>query len=121
MCRKIGGLEELLRCLLLVPALDGDKLLEVLEAYGFGQLYQKAGFILETFKDELSLPDTFFAERLEKGFPKNFRESHESPVFCTCCRGVAGSIPVSICKTKHFILIYVNVSANHLGNLSHLD
>ncbi len=51
-----------MRCLLLIPALDGDKLLEALEAYSFGQLYQKAGFILETFKDELSLPDTFFAE-----------------------------------------------------------
>lgn len=59
---KIGGLEELLRCILLVPALDGDKLLETLEAYGFGQLYQKTGFILETFQDELRLPDMFFTE-----------------------------------------------------------
>lgn len=59
---KIGGLEELLRCILLVPALDGDKLLETLEAYGFGQLYQKTGFILETFQDELLLPDMFFTE-----------------------------------------------------------
>ncbi len=57
---------------------------------------------------------------LEKGFPKSFRESHESPVFCTCFRGVTGSIPISIRKIKHFILIYVNVSASHLGNLSHL-
>ena len=59
---KIGGLEELLRCLILVPALDGDKLLEALEAYGFGQLYQKVGFILEVFKDEFLLTDTFFVE-----------------------------------------------------------
>lgn len=59
---KNGGLEELLRCLILVPALDSDKLLEALEAYGFGQLYQKTGFILEVFKDEFSLPDTFFVE-----------------------------------------------------------
>ena len=59
---KIGGLEELLRCLILVPSLNGDKLLEILEAYNFGQLYQKAGYILEAFKEELSLSDAFFAE-----------------------------------------------------------
>lgn len=60
--RKIGGLEELLRCLALIPSLDESKLLEVLEVYGRGQLYQKAGFILEAYKDELSLSDTFFSE-----------------------------------------------------------
>ena len=59
---KIGGLEELLRCLELIPFLDESKLLEVLEVYGRGQLYQKAGFILEAYKDELSLSDTFFSE-----------------------------------------------------------
>ncbi len=59
---KIGGLEELLRCLLLIPSLDSDKLLDALEFYGRSQLYQKAGYILETLKDELSLPEHFFAE-----------------------------------------------------------
>ena len=60
--KKIGGLEELLRCLLLIPSLDYNMLLVALELYGRGQLYQKAGYILEALKDELSLPEHFFAE-----------------------------------------------------------
>ena len=59
---KIGGLEELLRCLLLIPSLDCNKLLDALELYGRGQLYQKTGYILEALEDELSLPEQFFAE-----------------------------------------------------------
>ena len=59
---KIGGLEELLRCLLLIPSLDSNKLLDALELYGRSQLYQKAGYILEALKDELSLPEYFFTE-----------------------------------------------------------
>ncbi len=60
--QKIGGLEELLRCLLLVPSLDSNKLLDALELYGQSQLYQKTGYILEALRDELSLPELFFAE-----------------------------------------------------------
>ena len=59
---KIGGLEELLRCLLLVPSLDPNKLLNALELYSRGQLFQKVGYILEALKEELSLPEPFFAE-----------------------------------------------------------
>lgn len=59
---KIGGLEELLRCLLLIPSLDPNKLLDALKLYGRGQLYQKTGYILEALKVELSLPEHFFAE-----------------------------------------------------------
>lgn len=59
---RIGGLEELLRCLALIPSLDEKKLLESLGIYGRGQLYQKAGYILEAYKDELSLSETFFEE-----------------------------------------------------------
>ena len=59
---KIGGLEELLRCIALIPSFDETKLLEVLKTYGRGQLYQKAGYILETYKDDLSLSDNFFLE-----------------------------------------------------------
>lgn len=57
-----GGLEELLRCLLLIPSLDYIKLLDALELYGRAQLYQKAGYILDVWKDELSLPEPFFEE-----------------------------------------------------------
>ena len=52
----------MLRCLLLIPSLDCNKLLDALELYGRAQLYQKAGYILEVWKEELSLPEPFFAE-----------------------------------------------------------
>ena len=60
--RKIAGLEEVLRCIGMVPSLNGSQLLEILDRYGFGQLYQKTGYILEAFRDELSLSDDFFSE-----------------------------------------------------------
>lgn len=63
---RIGGLEELLRCLILIPSLDSEKLLEALEVYGRTQLYQKAGYILETYRDELSLPDMFFEKCMKQ-------------------------------------------------------
>lgn len=59
---RIGGLEELLRCLMLIPSLDEKNLLESLEMYGRGQLYQKAGYILEVYKEELALSEEFFKE-----------------------------------------------------------
>lgn len=59
---KIGGAEELLRCIALIPSLNEAKLLEVLGRYGRGQLYQKAGYILEAYKNELSLSEIFFSE-----------------------------------------------------------
>ena len=59
---KAGGLEELLRCLMLVPSLDEEKLLNALSSYEKGNLYQKAGYILETLKDELHLSPSFFNE-----------------------------------------------------------
>lgn len=59
---KAGGLEELLRCLLLIPSLDGNKLLDSLTQHGRAQLFQKTGFILESLKDELALPEVFFTE-----------------------------------------------------------
>ena len=58
----MGGLEELLRCLLLVPALHSEGLLEALELYGQGLLYQKAGYILGSVATELPLPAQFFEE-----------------------------------------------------------
>lgn len=57
---KISGLEELLRCLLLVPTLVPDKLLDALELYHSGKLYQKTGYLLEAFQQEFMLPESFF-------------------------------------------------------------
>ena len=63
---RIGGLEELLRCLSLIPSLDEEKLLEALEVYGRGQLYQKVGYILESYKNEFLLSEMFFEKCMKK-------------------------------------------------------
>ena len=57
---KIGGLEELLRCLLLVPALRADKLITYLDEYGQANLYQKSGFLLTEFSEQFGLAKPFF-------------------------------------------------------------
>ena len=59
---KVGGLEELLRCISLIPHLEKNKLLLSLKNHSKSQLYQKAGYILEAFNDELLLSDSFFEE-----------------------------------------------------------
>lgn len=59
---KAGGIEELLRCIQLIPSLSPEKLLESLSLYGSGKLYQKTGYILKVFKEDLALPDSFFDE-----------------------------------------------------------
>lgn len=60
--KKVGGVEELIRCILLVPSLSSEKLLEALELYGYGQLYQKCGLILEALNSSLQLSNQFFVE-----------------------------------------------------------
>lgn len=59
---KIGGLEETIRSILLIPSLNADKLLKALENTNNGFVYQKCGYILEGLNDSLHLPDSFFAE-----------------------------------------------------------
>lgn len=59
---KIGGLEEILRCILLIPSLNYKKLLSVLEKYDNGYLYQKCGYIFEGLNYSLHLPNSFFDE-----------------------------------------------------------
>lgn len=59
---KIGGLEEIIRCIMLVPSLNAQKLLEELQNTGNGFVYQKCGYILEGLNTSLHLPDSFFAE-----------------------------------------------------------
>lgn len=56
---KIAGLEEILRCILLVPSLNADTLLEILLEYQNGYLYQKCGLIFEALNDVLGLPPSF--------------------------------------------------------------
>lgn len=59
---KIGGLEETLRCLLLVPTLDEAKLLDALAEYNNGFLYQKCGYLLQGLSRSISLSSSFFIE-----------------------------------------------------------
>ena len=57
---KIGGLEELLQCIDLITYLDYEKLYKYLQLYNSQIVYQKTGYILEHFKDELKIPGKFF-------------------------------------------------------------
>lgn len=66
---KIGGLEELLRCISLIPALNEEALLACLDEYNNGFLYQKTGCILSHYADELGLKEAFF-EECKKHLPK---------------------------------------------------
>lgn len=59
---KIGGLEELLRSLSMIPYTDERKLLRYLESYGKQVLYQKAGYILNHFKQEMGISGGFFEQ-----------------------------------------------------------
>lgn len=59
---KIGGLEETLRCMLLIPALNSTKLLAVLKQYNNGFLYQKTGYLLQELNSSFALPIAFFEE-----------------------------------------------------------
>lgn len=56
---KCGGLEELVECLSAIPYLDELKLLQYLNEYNKIYLYQKAGFVLEYFKEALKLSKSF--------------------------------------------------------------
>jgi len=74
---KVGGLEELLRCIGMIPYLDGFKLIGYLLGYDKVFLYQKAGYILEHFKGPLKLTDDFFSVCHSK-VPKNKRYLNNS-------------------------------------------
>lgn len=62
---KIAGLEEVIRCIMLIPSVKGEKILEALSAYDNKFLYQKCGYILEQLQDELGLSNEFF-EHLDR-------------------------------------------------------
>lgn len=59
---KVAGLEEIIRCLLLIPGLDEQKLLSCLENCNNGFLYQKCGYIFEQLKEEFHFSEIFFEE-----------------------------------------------------------
>lgn len=59
---KIAGMEEVIRCILLIPSLNAEALLSELANLGNGFLYQKVGYVLESMNDQFHFPDTFFDE-----------------------------------------------------------
>ena len=78
---KVMGLEELLRCLSLVPSLDEQRLLDYLSAYGKQVLYQKTGYLLGYLKSELRLSDRFFEICAENiGESKRYLISGKLPI-----------------------------------------
>lgn len=59
---KIAGLEEVMRCLMLVPGLNEDKILRCLKQNENGFLYQKCGYLFEQLRSEFDFSDKFFDE-----------------------------------------------------------
>lgn len=57
--QKIAGLEEVVRCLLMIPGLNEDKLKICLEKCGNGFLYQKCGYIFESLQPDLGISGEF--------------------------------------------------------------
>lgn len=57
---KISGIEEVVRCLMLVPGLNEEKILECLAKNNNGFLYQKCGYIFEELKNEFHFSSAFF-------------------------------------------------------------
>ncbi len=56
---KIGGFEELIKSLEEVLYLDEVKLKKYLDGYDIKALYQKTGYLLDNFKDNMQLTDEF--------------------------------------------------------------
>lgn len=59
---KIAGLEEVLRCLMLVPSLNEQKILACLKRNRNGFLYQKCGYLFGELKQEFDFSEDFFME-----------------------------------------------------------
>lgn len=59
---KISGLEEVIRCLMLVPGLNEKKVLACLKRNKNGFLYQKCGYLFEELRNEFGFSDEFFIE-----------------------------------------------------------
>lgn len=74
---KVGGLDEMLRSIEMIPYLNSEKLLIYLEAYNKAFLYQKTGYILEHYKSGLKITDDFFAHCRSK-FGKSTRYLYTS-------------------------------------------
>ncbi|MCM1179435.1 MAG: transcriptional regulator [Clostridium sp.] len=59
---KVAGLEEVMRCLMLIPGLNEQKILEALMRNSNGFLYQKCGYLFEELNGEFHFSKRFFEE-----------------------------------------------------------
>lgn len=57
-----GGIEEVLNALEQIKYLNEEKLIEALDEYGKMFLYQKVGYLLETYNDRFNLAKDFFGK-----------------------------------------------------------
>ncbi|MDL2263005.1 hypothetical protein LJC11_05850 [Bacteroidales bacterium OttesenSCG-928-I21] len=57
---RSGGLEELIACFSLITYVNEQKLTDYLKLFQKQAMYQKVGFILSYFQDEMKLSDAFF-------------------------------------------------------------
>ncbi len=68
---KVMDLEELLKCLDIIPLVNENKLKEMLLEYNKDILYRKVGYILSYFKNEFNLSSSFFDFCLEHSNQNN--------------------------------------------------
>lgn len=59
---KIAGLEEVMRCMMLLPGLNEEKVLECLARNKNGFLYQKCGYLFKELEEEFHFSSHFFEE-----------------------------------------------------------
>lgn len=59
---KIAGLEEVMRCMMLLPGLNEEKVLECLARNKNGFLYQKCGYLFTELEEEFHFSSHFFEE-----------------------------------------------------------
>lgn len=75
---KIAGLEEVARCIQLIPSVNEDKLMGCLSRNQNGFLYQKCGYVFEQLQNALKLSDAFY-DACEKNSSKSKRYLMKEP------------------------------------------
>lgn len=80
---KIAGLEEVIRCMTLIPTLNEKKILDCLAKNNNGYLYQKCGYVFEQMRQDFQFSDDFFVEcqRCISGANKYLQKDLQNTVF----------------------------------------
>lgn len=80
---KIAGLEEVIRCMMLVPTLSEKKVLDCLARNNNGYLYQKCGYVFEQMRQDFHFTNEFFVEceRGISGANKYLQKDLQNTVF----------------------------------------